>query len=655
MIPPNSHTPDSHLANNGGGHSKPHKGLLALSLGALGVVYGDIGTSPLYALDIMFFGHKGIPLTPDNILGGISLVIWSLTIIIAIKYAIFVLRADNDGEGGVFALYALLLKFKHRGKFILLGLLLLGAGLLVGDGIITPAISVLSAVEGIAVATPLFGSASIPLTIILLTVLFVFQYKGTGKVGSIFGPILMVWFVVIAYLGALQIIEHPEILKAFNPLYGISFLSQSDVRSGLLVLGALMLVLTGGEAMYAVMGHFGANPIRLTWFALVYPCLLLNYLGQGAFLFKGIARHGDNLFYSLVPSGWLYPMVVLATISTIIASQALISGAFSLTAQSIALGLFPRLRVTHTHHAKMGEVYVPFTNWVLYIGCILLVLIFGSSTALGSAYGLAVAGDMLITTLAMFPIALYLWKWNILETTALFGSIAIINFLFLMANSLKFWEGGFVPLTIGVVVYIIMVTWRWGRKITYAGYSAKPTMPMKDLVQRHREATSYIERTAILMVPAPVHATSERTPTLLQLLWDRNGLLPRNLIFVQVVHPDVPYISDNRYCVWVLEKSDKGSIVRVEIRFGFMEDPNVENVLKEMVSCHGINLSTDNHQWIVHVANEHLIPSRTMSSLSRVRLALFNVLRYISRPAYYHYGLGDEVQLSSEILPIHVR
>ncbi len=632
-----------------------HGSSALLAVGALGVVYGDIGTSPLYAVNFLFFGQTHIARSPENICGGISLVVWALTLVIAAKYATFVLRADNDGEGGVFALYGLLDKFTRRGMPALLWVLLLGAGLLLGDGMITPAISVLSAAEGVRVATPMFGNAVVPITLVILTALFAMQFKGTGGVGRIFGPVMIVWFFVIAGLGLVQIVRQPEILKAFDPLLGLAFLAHCGWRTGLMVLGAIVLVLTGGEAMYADLGHFGARPIRLSWFGLAFPCLLLNYLGQGAFLLGGTALAGHNLFYSMVPAGFIFPMVGLATAATIIASQALISGAFSLIAQAIALGLFPRLTIKHTHHAQAGEVYVPFVNRVLYVGCVALVLGFRSSAALGAAYGLAESGVMIITSTAMFSIARRYWNWSLAQSGGLFGAAALVDGAFLVANSLKVLEGGWVPLSIGLLVFFVMATWRWGRKITYAGYSAKHTMSMKELVALHRNAASYIERTAILMVPAPVHAGSERAPALMQLLWDRLGVLPRNLIFVQVVHPKVPYIHDSRYAVTVFERNAKGSIVRVELKFGFMEEPNVEAVLEDMISHKQIDLSADERNWIVHVSHENLVPEKVMRPVRRVRLRVFNLLRFVSRPAYYHYGLGDEVQLSAEILPVHVR
>ncbi len=647
------------IANAGRSENSPvapsKKPLLALVIGSLGVVYGDIGTSPLYAMKILFFGQTHIALAAENVQGGISLVIWALTLVIAIKYATFVLRADNDGEGGVFALYGLLDRFTRRGMPLLMWTLLLGAGLLLGDGMITPAISVLSAVEGVAVAAPLFAHTVIPITLAVLTLLFAFQSWGTGGIGKVFGPIMVVWFLVIAGLGIVQIVHAPGILSAFDPRLGLSFLFSAGWRRTFLILGAVVLVLTGGEAMYADMGHFGARPIRISWFFIAYPCLILNYLGQGAYLLSGAAVTGGNLFYSMVPLAWLYPMIVLATIATIIASQALISGAFSLTSQAIALGLFPRLQVKHTHHAQAGEVYVPFVNWALFIGCTLLVVSFGSSAALGAAYGLAESGVMLITSTAMFSVARRYWHWSIARSAALFGAVAVVDAAFLSANSLKVMEGGWVPLTIGITVFLVMSTWRWGRKITYAGYSAKHTMSMPELIALHRGSANFIERTAILMVPAPVHEGSERTPALLQLLWDRLGVLPRHLIFVQVVHPKLPYIHEHRYTVSVLERSEKGSITRVELKFGFMEEPNVEAVLEQIVSHREIDLSPDRGNWIVHVTNENLVPEHAMRPIRRLRLRLFKILRHVSRPTYYHYGLGDEVQLSAEILPVHVR
>lgn len=628
----------------------------ALTLGALGIVYGDIGTSPLYAMDALFLGRTGAGQTSADVLGGVSLVIWTITIIVAIKYAILVLRAQNDGEGGLFALYGLLHEHKKRGTTLLLWALMLGAGLLFGDGMITPAISVISAVEGLQVAAPALGNVVIPITIGLLTVLFAIQFKGTSGIGIVFGPILAVWFIVIAGLGAWQIGHHPEILAAFNPAYGLEFLGHAGMFDTLLVLSALMLVVTGGEAMYADVGHFGAGPIRASWFAFVYPALLLNYLGQGAYLLTGVPIAGGKLFYNLVPASMLFPMVLLATVATVIASQSLISAAFSLAAQAIRLGLFPRLNLLHTHERHAGQIYVPFINWSLFVGCILLVVTFGSSAALAAAYGLAVSGVMVITSLAMVPVARRYWNWGPTTTVLVWGALIAVNAAFLVASSLKFLEGGYVPLSVGVVLFLVMTTWRWGRKATFAAYSAKSTMTMAELVALHRGCKVFMERNAVVMAASSLHLPTDRAPALIQMLWERHGILPRNLILVEVTHRKVPYIRDNRYRVTVFDRDHKrGSIIAVEVSFGFMEEPNVEQLLEEMARHKQIDLPTDRRQWVVHVSQENLLPSQRMGSLKRLRFRLFLFLRLVSQPAYYYYGLGDEVQLSVEIIPVRVR
>ncbi len=634
----------------------PRGSLATLTIGAAGIVFGGIGTSPLYALDQLFLAHGGVTLTTDNVLGGLSLVIWALTIIVAVKYALLVLRADNDGEGGLFALYGLLHTYKNRGLMVFLWALMLGAGLLFGDGIITPAISVLSALEGLRVATPALTPLVVPVTVVLLTVLFTIQAKGTAGIGEVFGPVLVAWFVVIGALGLVQVHHQPQILAAFNPVYGARFLVHAGPHGALVVLGALMLVVAGGEALYADMGHFGARPIRVGWFGLVFPALLLNYLGQGAYLLSGAPVAGGKLFYSLVPPSLLIPMILLATAAAIIASQSLLSGAFSLASQASGLGLLPRLTIRHTHDAHAGQIYMPFINWSLYFGCVLLVVGFGSSSALAAAYGLAVSGVMAITSFAMIPVARLCWQWTRLAATLLWGTFTAVTGSFLFASSLKFLDGGFVPLSIGLAVFLVMVTWRWGRKATFAAYSAKDTMTVAELVRLHRESEHFMERTAVLMAPKPMRLETDRTPALLQLLWDRYGVLPRNLIFVEVIHRKVPFIHENRYAVVVFDRHPgRGSIISVELSFGFMEDPNVEKALEGMARHREIALPTDRRQWIVHVSRENILPSRGMGLVGRIRLRLFVFLRLVSQPAYYAYGLGDEVQLSAEVVPVRLR
>ncbi len=632
------------------------RALPALALGALGVVFGDIGTSPLYAIDQVFFGAAGVAPTPANVLGAISLAIWTITVIVAIKYAALVLRAENEGEGGVFALYGLLHPFREQGYRPLLWALMLGAGLLFGDGMITPAISVVSAVEGLDVATPAFGPYVVPITLALLTGLFAIQFKGTSKIGVVFGPLLVVWFIVIAALGLNSILHQPAILAAFNPLLGVAFLFRAGPREALMILSAMMLVVTGGEAMYADLGHFGARPIRLSWFCVVFPALLLNYLGQGAYLLAGAPVAAGKLFYSLAPAPLVLPLVVLATAATVIASQALISGAFSLASQAIGLGLFPRLDVRHTHRAHAGQIYIPFVNWTLYIGCVALVVGFGSSSALAAAYGLAVAGVMLITSVAMVLIARKYWQWSRAATACVWGFLTFANAGFLVASSMKFMEGGYVPMSVGAFAFLVMATWKWGRKATFAAYAARSTMTMAELVALHRASDNFIERNALLMAPHPVRHPADRAPALASLLWERYGVLPRHLILVEVTHPKVPYVLDNRYHVTVFDRDrDRGGVIGVELRFGFMEEPNVERRLADLARHKQIDLPSDPAQWIVHVSHENLLPAGRMGWWRRLRFRLFLFLRVVSRPAYYAYGLGDEVRLTAEIMPVSVR
>ena len=640
--------PESSAAAHG-----PHGGLGPLAIGALGVVYGDIGTSPLYAMDQIFLVDPSR--APENVLGGVSLVIWTLTLIVAVKYAALVLRAENEGEGGVFALYSLLHDRADRGVRLLLWGLILGAGLLLGDGMITPAISVLSAVEGLQAATPALAGIVVPVTIFLLAGLFAIQWRGTAHVGRIFGPVIGLWFLVIAFLGARQIVAHPEILAAFDPTYGVRFLAHAGGWKMLFILGGVMLVVTGGEAMYADLGHFGAAPIRLSWFGLVFPALLLNYLGQGAYLLSGAPLAGNMLFYSLAPTGWLYPMVALATAATIIASQSLISGAFSLTAQAIRLGLFPRIDILHTHAGHAGQIYVPFINWGLFAGCVLLVLMFGSASALAAAYGLAVSGVMVITSIAMYGVARRRWGWGRTVSALVWGALTAVNGGFFLASSLKFFEGGYIPLAVGLAVFAVMATWRWGRKATFAALKAKAAMTMGELTEIHRAATQFMERNALVMSSKPLHVPEDRAPALMQMIWDRYGVLPRHLIFVEITHVKAPYVEGERYRVTTFDREADRSIIGVELSFGFMEEPDVEAWLEDLARHRQIDLSPQPRRWIVHVAQENVLPSRKIGFWRYLRFRLFLFLRLVSRPAYFYYGLGNNVQLSAEIFPVRVK
>ena len=625
-----------------------------LGIAALGVVFGDIGTSPLYAISLLFL-HRRSALPPERIYGGISLVIWSLVVVVALKYALLALRADNDGEGGVFALYGLLDKVNRRGRSLLAWSLLLGAGLLVGDGMITPAISVLSATEGLTVVAPWTAGAVVPLTLVLLGALFAIQHRGTGSVGLVFGPVMLVWFVAIGALGLWQVMLHPAILNALSPVWGVRLLVGLNLSDGLRVLGAVMLAVTGCEAMYADMGHFGAAAIRRVWFAGVFPALVFNYLGQGAWLLGQPGTMSEGVFFRMIPAALALPAVILATMATVIASQALISGTFSLISQAIELGFFPQLRVDHTHHARQGEVYVPFFNWLLFVGCVTLVLSFRSSGALGAAYGLAVSGVMLVTSVALYRLATRVWGWRTGLAILVFAPLTLVSLMFLVANSIKILDGGYVPLGIGLVFFALMLAWNCGRERTHAAYSARRSMTLAELIRLHREATHLVDHTTILMVPPRAQTgRTKRAPALVQLMWDRSGILPRNLIFVEVAHPRQPYVHDDRFDIRVLDENPNGSIVIVEMRFGFMETPDVEHGLELLARQSRIALGTDHRKWIVRVAREHLIQAPGAGVLSTIRFRTFEMLRLISQPTYYHYGLGQDRQLTVEVLPVRL-
>jgi KUP system potassium uptake protein len=365
---------------------------------------------------------------------------------------------------------------------------------------------------------------------------------------------------------------------------------------------------------------------------------------------------GGKLFYNLAPEPLLLPLIVLATLATIIASQALISAAFSLASQAIGLGLFPRLGIRHTHHDHAGQIYIPFINWGLYLGCVALVLGFGSSSALGAAYGLAVAGVMLITSVAMFAIARRYWQWSMTQTALVWGPLTAVNGAFLVASCLKFLEGGFVPLTVGIATFLTMATWRWGRKATFAAYASRSTLTMADVVELHRSSATFLERNGLVLAPTQVRHLTDPAPALVELLWKRYGILPRNLVLVEVVHPKVPYIHEDRYQVIVFDRDkDRGSVIGVQLRFGFMEEPNVEQYLEDMARDKEIDLPVQPRQWVVHVSHENLLPARRMSLFKRLRFRLFLFLRLVSRPAYYGYHIGDEVHLSAEIIPVRVQ
>ena len=545
-----------------------------LALLALGVVYGDIGTSPLYAIRECFYGPHAVALTHDHVLGVLSLIFWALIIVISIKYLIFVLRADNHGEGGILALTALATPIKPTGRserswLIYLGLF--GAALLYGDGIITPAISVLGAVEGLSVATPGLQPFVVPLTLAILVALFWFQHRGTAGVGTVFGPVMLLWFVVLGTLGVWQIVNYPAVLQAINPIWGFRFFADTGWH-GYLVLGSVFLVVTGGEALYADMGHFGRRPIRLDWFTLVLPSLLANYFGQGALLLEDPSA-AENPFYRLAPAWAIYPMVVLAVAAAAIASQALISGAFSLTMQAVQLGFSPRIRIDHTSQRAFGQVYIGGINWLLMIGCILTVLTFRTSSNLAAAYGVAVTATMVITTLLFYIVARERWRWSAWAAGALSAVFLIIDGAFFGANIIKVGQGGWLPLALASVIFTLLVTWKRGRRIL-AERIQKDARPLADFLEEVAgQRITRVPGTAIFM-----SGTASKTPPALLHNLEHNKVLHEQVIFVTVKTEQIPYVAEEKR----LEVEHfGGGIFRAKVHYGFMEDPDIPQVLAE--------------------------------------------------------------------------
>ena len=545
---------------------------MLLCVGALGVVFGDIGTSPLYALKECFHGSSGVAPSHDNILGVLSLIFWSLILVISVEYILIIMRADNDGEGGILALMSLIKRSKTERKglsSVILILGLFGASLLYGDSIITPAISVLSAVEGLNLTTPFFKPYVIPLTIGILIFLFSFQSKGTSKVGKVFGPITFTWFIVIAVMGIFSIIENTEVIKAVNPFYAIHFFINNGYH-GFVILGFVFLVVTGGEALYADMGHFGRKPIKLTWFIMVLPCLLLNYFGQGALILRD-PEASSNPFYYLAPEWAIFPLVILATLATVIASQAVISGAFSLTFQALNLGYLPRMKITHTSEEEKGQIYIPQLNWLLLIATIALVLSFKNSSNLASAYGIAVTTTMLMTTILLFITMVKLWKWNIFVAVVVDLFFLIIVFSFWGANMLKIFQGGWVPLAIGAFIYLLMTTWNNGRRNLMEKIKQQTTSLEYFITEILSVRLIAIPGTAIYMA-----SSKNGTPPPLILNIKHNRLLHKQIIILTIVIQKVPRVrGDERIQI---EEPTEG-FYRVIANFGYMDTTNIVNII----------------------------------------------------------------------------
>ena len=521
-------------------HSAPHNGTAALTLAALGIIYGDIGTSPLYTIKECFSGKHGLEPNPVNVLGVMSMVFWSLIIVVSIKYVIFVLRADNKGEGGTFSLLATLgtvLRGDNRRWTILTLLTASGASLLYGDGVITPAISVLSAIEGLNMATDAASPYVVPITFAILVSLFLAQRHGTAVIGRIFGPVMIVWFSTIGLLGLREILAQPGILAAINPRCAITFFAINHLH-GIVALASVVLCITGCEALYADMGHFGRRPIRLTWYGIVLPGLMLNYFGQCALLLNNPSVAGVNPFYALAPKGLLYPLVALATVSTIIASQAMISGVYSLTQQAMQLGFVPRMRIVHTSAHARGQIYMPMVNWMVMFACLSLVLVFRESGKLAAAYGFAVTGTMTITSVMYFQITRYKWGWPLWQSWALVGLFLFFDISFLGANVLKIFDGGWITICIATFIATSMITWRDGRALLAKHYSLM-RMPadvfLKDLTEHSPQRTA---GTAVFMSISP-----EGIPHTLLHHLKHNEALHERVLLLSVLSAETPTVS----------------------------------------------------------------------------------------------------------------
>ncbi len=616
------------------------KRLAVLSLAAAGVVYGDIGTSPLYAIRESFHEEYGLEVVPANILGVLSCIFWALVLVISVKYLIFILRADNRGEGGILALAALVTPMQRGGKgknWALIAMGLFGAALLYGDGMITPAISVLSAIEGLKVATPVFEPYIIPITVGILIGLFLFQSRGTEGVGKVFGPLTVLWFGTLAALGLYQLVREPTVVRALSPTYAASFFLDHGVR-GFLVLGSVFLVVTGGEALYADMGHFGRRPIRLTWFGLVLPALLINYFGQGALLIRQPAAI-ENPFYRMGPDWALYPMVVIATIATVIASQAVISGSFSLAMQSVQFGYSPRLRIDHTSHEAIGQIYIPSVNWALMLACIALVIGFGSSSNLAAAYGVAVTTTMVITTILFYVLARRNWDWPRPLALAVSGFFMVIDLAFWGANMVKIPDGGWFPLLVAGIVFTVMTTWKRGREIL-GERLRKGSLPIEMFAEDIRQNPP----TRVPGVGVFMYSDPAGTPPALLHNLKHNKVLHEQVVCLSVVTEEVPHVPPGER----LSLSSHGEeLYTIVLRYGFMDDVDVPAALAEPEGEIEVEPTTATF----FLGRERIVASREVEGMAIWRERLFAVLARNARRATDFYRLPPNrvIELGAQI------
>ncbi|MFW1760611.1 potassium transporter Kup [Acinetobacter calcoaceticus] len=614
--------------------------LPATALAALGVVFGDIGTSPLYALKESFHAAHGLGIQPENVLGILSIIFWCLMLIISIKYVAIVMRADNNGEGGIMALLALNLrkaKIADNKKIYMIAIGFIGASLFFGDGIITPAISVLSAVEGLSIATDVFDPFIMPIAITIIIALFLVQKHGTAFVGKFFGPITMVWFLSLGLLGLHSVIQTPVVLGMFSPHWAIQFIYHNPVMT-FFVMGAVVLTVTGGEALYADMGHFGPVPIRLAWFFVVLPCLVLNYAGQGALLLRDPAAI-QNPFYLLVPQWALYPMIIMATMATVIASQAVISGVFSLARQAIQLGYLPRLSIKHTSESEEGQIYVPFLNWLLLIAIIILILIFKTSSNLASAYGLAVTLTMLCDTILVAVFIYSAWKWSMPKVLLLIIPFFVLESVLVAATSLKILSGGWVPLLIGAIAVTILMTWKRGRELTFAKLE-HDTLSLDLFVKSIGNSVHWVPGDAVFMTGTPnvvPHAMLHNIK--------HNKVLHQRNILVTVVIEDVPFVEpEDRISTETLAEH----FFRIKIFYGFKDEMNVPKAL--MQAYEQLGLEYDLMHISFFISRDRIVHS-VGDGMSPWREKLFISMQRNTSPVsdFYQIPTNRVVELGSQI------
>ena len=614
--------------------------LATLTLAAIGIVYGDIGTSPLYTMKEVFSPAHGVALNHANLFGVVSLIIWGLTIIVSLKYVTLILRADNRGEGGVMALMALAMSSvtqKSHWYYPLMLVGLTGAALFYGDGVITPAISVLSAIEGLELATPALKAYVVPLTVAVLVALYMLQYKGTAGIGKWFGPIVLLWSLALAVMGVVNIVQTPEILAALNPIYAFRFLAQNGWLA-FVALGAIVLAFTGAEALYADMGHFGKKPIRFAWFMVVFPALALNYLGQGALLLSNPAAV-SNPFYQQLGAWSIYPLVALSTMATVIASQATISGTFSVTHQAISLGILPRMRVLYTSDREIGQIYIPLVNWIQLIVVILAVVGFGSSSGLASAYGIAVTATMLTTTVLTFFVIRYKWKYNLLLCWAATGFFLVIDVAFFSANALKIVNGGWFPLVLGAVMITVMLTWHKGRELVFENLK-KHSIPLNDFLQSLFVSPPHrVDGTAVFF-----RAQGDGVPHAMLHNLLHNKILHRRTIFLTVMNADIPTVPDaDRIKVEALGQE----CYQLNVYYGFKDERDIPLALAR---CKSAGLEFDMMDTSFFIARQTVI-SAVGGGMASWREAMFATMSRNARDAadYFRVPTNRVIELGTQI------